>query len=181
MSTKTIIIILVALAMVGGGYYMSYARSNPDMIAVGEPYGENAQDGSSDTDGKKMAFDAFVKQGGSYKCTVNQSVQGVDSTGTVYMDGGKMSGTFATAVQGMNFETRFIARDGYSYSWSSAMPGQGFKTAVAAQAANTDASTSGTYSFNAEQIGDYDCDPWTADATVFAIPASVKFTEMKSR
>ncbi|MEJ0001840.1 MAG: hypothetical protein WDN09_01490 [bacterium] len=52
---------------------------------------------------------------------------------------------------------------------------------VSADAAtDTGAGASGTYSWNADQIGDYNCTAWTADAAKFALPASIKFQDMSS-
>ena len=126
---------------------------------------------------KKIAFSEFMKQTGSYKCDVSQSVQNVETKGTVYMNDGMVRGEFATVVAGQNIETTFIVRDGYSYTWTSAMKGVGYKVksvAVASESTTT-AKTSGTYSFNGEQIGDYDCKEWTPDGSLFTIPTSVKF------
>jgi hypothetical protein len=187
MSTKTIVIALAVIVVGGAVWWMSHDRrdipSDANVVVGEEQTGTDAgplmEDGSNDS-GKKMAFSSFVAQGGAYECTVNQSVQGVDSTGTVYVDGGKMSGMFSTSIQGMKIDNMFIAKDGYSYTWSSSLPGQGFKVAVATPTGtNASVSASGTYAWNADQIGDYDCKPWTADQSKFAIPASIKFTEMK--
>jgi hypothetical protein len=123
-----------------------------------------------------------MKGGGSYKCTVNQNVGGMDTKGTTYMKDGMVRGEYKTNVQGVSMESTLIVRDGYTYSWSSAMPNLGFKAKVVGDTApDTNAGTSGTYSFNAEQIGDYDCQPWTSDDTMFAIPATITFTEVKAQ
>jgi hypothetical protein len=98
----------------------------------------------------------------------------------VYISKGNISGDFKTSVSGMNMETFFIVKDGYSYTWSSMMPNIGYKVAVNQNSSvNTGASASGSYSFNAEQIGDYDCKPWTPSDSKFSIPSSIKFTEIK--
>lgn len=136
--------------------------------------------------GKKMSFDAFMKQGGSYVCTVNQDVGGMTSKGTVYINGTSgqnIRGEFTTSVQGMNIGTSLIVRDGFTYTWSSMMPTTGYKVAVSKSdvGANVNQGASGSYSWNAEQIGDYDCKPWTVDATKFDLPKTVKFTEVKQQ
>lgn len=140
------------------------------------------QPANSDTSaptGKRMAFSEFIKQGGSYKCTVRQDVGGVQTEGTTYMSGGMIRGEYSTKVQGMDVNSTMIVRDGYTYSWTSMMPNTGFKVKVAANATgDTSAPTSGSYSFNAEQIGDYNCEAWTADASKFTLPSGVTFQEM---
>jgi hypothetical protein len=128
------------------------------------------------TSSKKVAFSEFVKKGGSYKCTVNQSVGGVNTSGTTYINNSMIRGEYSSQVQGMNINTFFIARDGFTYTWNSMMPNSGFKAKIVAPTeGNSSAPMSASYSFNAETIGDYDCSPWAVDMSKFAIPASVTF------
>lgn len=181
MSNKVIAIVVGVVVVLGGAYYAMRGTSesvkDTNSIAVGEP---NPSAPAENTSGKKMSFDAFMKQGGSYICTVNQNVQGMESKGTVYINGGNVRGDFKTSVSGMNIDTMFLTKDGYSYTWSSMMAGKGFKVAVKATGGNTSTQTSGQYSFDASQIGEYDCQPWTVDQSKFAMPSGVVFTEVKN-
>lgn len=186
MSNKVIATMVGVVVVLGGVYFAmsgnnssgEMANENPNSIAVGEP---NPSAPAENTSGKKMSFDAFLKQGGSYVCTVNQSVEGIDSKGTVYIDKGNIRGDFNTSVAGMNVDTYFIVKDKYTYTWSNMMQGKGFKAPVSAEG-NGDSSTktSDQYSFNAEQIGDYDCQPWSVDSSKFALPSGITFTEIKN-
>lgn len=182
MNNKIIAGVLGVVVVLGGAYlFMGKNSANtetPNSIAVGEPNPANPTEQNS---GKKMSFGSFLKQGGSYVCTVNQSVEGIDSKGTVYVNGTNVRGTYNTTVAGMKVDSEFISTGGYTYTWSSMMQGKGFK-AKASDTVGGDSSTgtSGQYSFNAEQIGDYDCQPWSADASKFALPSGVVFTEVKN-
>ncbi len=173
-STIKIIAAIVIVAVVAGAGY-AIARKNKNPQPAGGVTVDQKQDVSA---GKKMAFADFVKEGGSYQCTVNQNVQNIETKGTVYISGERISGTFSTKTQGMNIDTNMIVRDGYTYTWSSMMQGMGVKikaTSPGAAGSNPGASASGTYSFNAEQIGDYDCKPWTANESVFTLPSGITF------
>jgi hypothetical protein len=131
--------------------------------------------------GKKMAFSEFAKHGGSYKCTVTQYLDAgmTQSTqGTVYLDGGKIRGEYATKVQGMNIDTSVIVRDGFAYTWTSMMP-NGYKIAVNQTAGDTGAAASGAYSWNDKMIGDYNCVTWAVDQSKFTLPSGVTFQEIK--
>lgn len=168
-SIKIIIGVLVLGAVGGGVYYYSTP-------AVKEVKSETAS--TPEVSGKKMAFADFIKNDtGSYKCTVHQSVANTESTGTVYVANKMISGQFTTMYNGQKIDTSFIMRDGYSYGWTSMMPTMGYKVKVDTdiQAANTNAAASGSYSFNAQQIGDYNCEIWAMDESKFAVPASVTF------
>ncbi|HRH26730.1 MAG TPA: hypothetical protein PLZ99_01050 [Parcubacteria group bacterium] len=185
MNNKIIAGVLGVVVVIGGAFFFmgnnesaSTGENPQNSIAVGEP---NPSTPTEENSGKKMSFDAFLKQGGSYVCTVNQSVEGIDSKGTVYIDKGNIRGDFNTSVAGMNVDTYFIVKDKYTYTWSSMMPGKGFKAPVSTGGSgDTSTGTSGQYSFNAEQIGDYDCKAWSVDASKFTLPSGVTFTEVKN-
>ena len=173
---------------------MTQTNDNPN----GPDYqpGRDTQNGAQgDTNGKKMSFDVFMKQGlqgSAYECTVHQTISNMDTTGKVWIDGTgiahddmftKVHGEFTTAIQGMNITSNFTVVDGYSYSWSSMMS-TGYKVKVpdsTGATSDTSAAAKGSYSWNASQIGDYDCQPWTATAAKFALPTNIKFTEMKTQ
>ena len=170
---KTLLTVLVAgVALVGGYFYLSGEKSE----MVQDTTSEEVTQQSS---GKKMAFAQFLKDGGAYKCTVNQYVGDTESKGTVYVNQGLIRGTFQTEVQGVKIDTDLLVRDGYTYTWTSAAP-MGFKAPVISGDVdvNQNAGTSGAYSWNAEQIGEYDCVAWNADTATFSVPTGIQFMEM---
>ncbi|MGB3921809.1 MAG: hypothetical protein WBL19_00805 [Minisyncoccia bacterium] len=171
--TKIQWIILGLIVVFVGGYF--FIKS--DDISSDDSNGSASEvEESSD---RKMSFGDFVRQGGSYKCDIEQAVDGTTTSGTAYIDGGKIKGEYVTQAEGLSITSYVIVRDGYAYSWTSFAPNMGFKAKVVENApADSTAPPSGEYSFNADDVGDYDCDAWAADASVFALPAGVKFTEI---
>lgn len=172
--TAKIIIGAIALVALGGGglYYMKQSVKE-----TSEPTVNNVT-----TSQKKMAFSQFSSQDkGDYKCTVSQYVQDIKSEGTVYLSSGMIRGEFTTQYNGQTIDSTFIVRDGYTYAWSSASKNMGFKV-KAKTSASTEVSAggnaSGTYSFDLDQIGDYNCDAWVADETKFIPPTTITFTTM---
>ncbi len=131
---------------------------------------------------KKMAFSEFVKKGESSKCEVKQYVGDMTSKGTVYIDGERIRGDFSTIIDGKTMTSSFILRDGNSYTWSSALPSMGFIVKVDNGVRGDEGeSMSATYNWNAEQIGDYNCEPWVADQSMFALPRGVTFSEVNPK
>ncbi len=172
---KIIIFSLLVVGLGVGGYLALKSSKN---LSVDDKLtqADNAKPMSS---GKKKAFSEFMKDSGSYKCTVNQYIANTETKGTVYLANGLLKASYGTKVQGMNIETSVIVRDGYSYSWSSFSPKSGFKAKIdTTSGGDTSAGTSGSYSFKAEQIGDYDCQAWQADPSFFELPTGVNFTEV---
>jgi len=124
--------------------------------------------------GKKMAFSEFMKQGGSYQCDVTQTVATMTTSGKVYIHDKLVSGKFSVSVAGQTVETNMIMRDGFSYTWTNLGKNTGIKTKVDAPA--TGGTAPSTMTWTGAQIGDYNCEPWTADDTKFEIPTTITFT-----
>jgi hypothetical protein len=164
---------VTALVIAGGLYAYRGGLTAENREATTTP----SQTASS-PQGKKMAFYQFAQQGGSYACTVHQLVNNMETTGTVYMNQGMIRGEWNTDYQGKAVDTHFIVRDNTTYVWSSLMKGTGYRLANDA-AVNVEGSgaASGTITPNAymQEIGDYDCEPWKADMTMFDLPAGINF------
>jgi hypothetical protein len=169
--TKIIIGLLIGVVVVGGGFFALKSMPSGAGVVVA-PIEKKLE--------KKIAFSEFIKKGGSYKCTVQQGVGGVDTKGTTYINDGMVRGEYKSQMQGMSMDSVVIVRDGYTYSWSSMLPNRGFKTKMVESTTTVaDPSMAGSYSFNAEQIGEYNCDTWVLDSTLFDLPSSTVFTEIK--
>jgi hypothetical protein len=174
--SKTWIWVLVAIVVIVGGFWAVFGAKNMDQTS------EVSDNTTSVPEEKKMAFSDFIKQGGAYKCSVAQNVGGISTNGITYIDSGRVRGEYTATVQGTKVDSTMILRDGYTYSWSSMMPGQGFKTKVATSATgNTSAPSSGAYSFNADAIGDYNCEAWSVDESKFTVPTNITFKTVSSQ
>lgn len=189
-----IVLGVLSLIVVGGIFYgvtstvekdtasqeVVIATSTVQETEVATTTASSTMSGSASTttdkpSGKKMAFSEFMKQGGSHKCTVTQTVASMTTNGTVYIDGSKISASFAVSVAGQSINTSMIVRDGYTYTWTSNDPTKGFKTKVVATTGDNSAGPKGTYTWDGSQIGEYSCDPWTAEASMFELPKTVTF------
>lgn len=183
--TKIIGGILAAIVVVGGGYSIfNNQKTAPTEQSSGVASTSTASANGSTTamaevktsSGKKIPFSEFIKQTGSYKCTVHQDVSGSNIVGTVYIDGGMVSGEYNAKVQNFSITAHVIVRDGFSYMWTSMAPTMGYKSKVTASAStNTSAPSAGSYAFNAEQIGDYSCEATPSNPALFTVPTSITF------
>lgn len=173
--SKTIVTLVILGVLVIGGYFIFKAKSAQDDGQIVNT--ETSEGQKTETSGKKMAFSEFVKQGGSYKCEVKQNVSDMENNGTVYVSGSNVRGEFSTIAEGRTMETSFISKDGWMYNWSSALPNMGFKAKIVTSAPPTSTDTSGNYSWNANQIGDYNCEAWASDQSKFTVPTNITFKE----
>lgn len=131
---------------------------------------------------KKVSFTEFLNKGGSYKCAVTQTISTMVSNGTVYIHDALVRAEFATTMAGQSISTTMVARDGYTYTWTNMSKGKGYKTKIAANGSETsDASgkPSSTYSWNGSQIGEYSCESWKADDSLFELPKDIVFSEQR--
>lgn len=164
---NTIITIVIVIILFTAGMF---ALKRGEQVANQPATGGN-------TSGKKMAFVDLFHQGGTYKCSVTQIVNNATATGTTYMNSGKLRGDFVSDYQGQKVNVSFIIDEAYTYLWNSVMT-NGFKLRndTTTQGSSTQVTASpNTY---LESIGDYDCQPWNYDASVFTLPKGVTFQEV---
>ena len=109
-------------------------------------------------------------------CAFTHSTDVSESSGTVYVAGGKIRGDFKGVAKpvNQNFEAYMIVRDETVYTWSPLLS-QGFKTSVAETEVNKEDSQNGI-SFN--QKLDYSCLPWKADNSLFELPSGITFVDV---
>jgi len=173
MNTNIAIGIVVAVVVLGGGYYVMTQGSMPTTEGVQgnlneAPIGTEAEAGKFNG-----SFSELATRGGSWKCTVDTSTAESISSGVTYVSGGSMRADFTTSVQGFgNVESHVLVSGQDVYTWSSMMP-QGIKTTLSAQATGGTA-TSGQ-GMDANTDYSYDCQPWTADTALFVVPTNITF------
>lgn len=173
---KYLIVGIVVIAGGTGVWFLSSGekKSTNDNLTQNEQVSMNqVQEPAEDS------FANFIAKGGAHVCTVEQQVAGMVTSGKVYIGNGKIKGLFSSVVSGMPIDTSVIVRDGVTYTWTS-MSSFGFKASSLATSSAVDAnttSTSGTYAWNAQDIGSYNCTPWTMDESVFTVPSNIEFLE----
>ncbi|MBY0110688.1 hypothetical protein K2Y00_01650 [Patescibacteria group bacterium] len=175
MEPKTLIGILVAVVVVGGGVW--YFSSHNAAVA---PTEEGATGTTEEkAEGSATLADLMMRTG-SFRCDVEMKAEATngasESAGTVYISEGKMRGDFATKVSGMTINSYMISREGYVYTWSDMMP-QGMKMKVATDG-STETTTQGA--MDASAAVDYHCAPWSVDGSKFIVPSTVTFTELSA-
>lgn len=159
--------VLIALGVVVLGV-VSYVAIKPN-------------DASVKNDTQENSFLDFVNSKESFECTVTQNVQGISSNGTVFISEGKIRGEFQTETQGMKINSSMVVKDGYTYSWTSMMPSVVYKAKVASgEISQQNTQMSGSYSFDARQIGSYDCKETSVNDSRFELPQGVSLVDISS-
>ncbi len=168
--------VVVAVVVVGGGYYvLNQPAAAPVTLGQGQEATTTTE--TSAQSGKFTGSIAeLVGRGGSWKCSVDSTTAEAVSSGVTYVSGGKVRADFTTSVPSYGSVETHLISDGVDvYTWSSMMP-QGIKTKMTAQGSGS-GSTSGQGMSTDTQYS-YDCQPWTADASLFVVPANITFRAM---
>jgi hypothetical protein len=176
MNTNTIIGVVAAVVVLGGGYYV-LNRPAVAPVTLGQEQPATTTSETVAAPGKfSGSLAELATRGGSWKCSVDSTTAQAVSTGVTYASGGKVRADFTTSVPSYgSVETHLIADGVDVYTWSPMMP-QGIKTKMTAQGSGT-GPTSGQ-GVNTDTEYSYDCQPWTADATLFVVPTNVTFRAM---
>jgi uncharacterized protein YxeA len=182
----TIIVVVIVLIVLGGGlFYLLGHHSNPSQSqsqqSTAMPQSQTQQMSTQ----KKSLFD-FFSMTGSQKCTFSNSTN--NSSGTVYIGGGKMRGDFQSSDNGTTNSSHMVNDGTYVYFWSDGKT-TGYKLSLAAmkeeQAKATmtpgsNPTAQSSQAVNMKQQSNYSCGPWSADASMFTVPTNITFTDYSS-
>lgn len=168
-----LIYVVVAVVVVGGGYWVVTHQGS----GAGAPT-DGAPATQAPTGSAVSSFADIIKVGADVQCDVSVAQQGGTVHGTVYVSGkgANVRGDFSMTMQGREMHSSMIKTGGYVYVWSDMMP-QGFKAVATESDDPIAAMNSGTVPAGTN----YDCHPWVADMSKFVVPANITFAAMPGR
>jgi hypothetical protein len=177
-----IVVAIVAVLLAGGGtvYVKSRGNSVKTDAKVNNGVDTSAAvkaDGKADAVATgKVSLRALIAKGQSISCTFNQTLDGVASSGTVYVANGKMRGDFVSKPSNTAAVNSHVIVDGQTmFAWSDGVS-QGVKVTLDAQKQGQ-ANGSGP---DLEKEIDYKCSPWSADTAKFATPSTITFIDLSA-
>ncbi len=107
-------------------------------------------------------------------CAISTLGSPLARTGTVYLSEGNLRGDFATTIDGRTLESSMLETGGYLYAWM-AIGTHGVRLLAASTASGSAVVSYG--GINPTQELSYSCNLWKADASRFAPPANIAFTD----
>ena len=181
---KIIAGLFAAVAVGTGGWFMMHHPSTPKADRTNTEVVATSTTPSTESFSAKSSLKDIVARGGSWQCTYQINVAGVNSTGTVYVAGGKVRSDFSSKVPQVNMtiDSHMVSDGAYAYTWTSAMP-QGYKVALDAKAKTAmggSAPASAHQDFDYNGALDYNCVAWPTDESKFVVPTNITFTTVKS-
>lgn len=156
--------IVVLILGIGGYFFLNKTNegkdsTNTNQIAVGEP--------SSSKSLKELANMS------AQTCSLKSD--GVD--GVIYVDSGKVRGDFSSSVNNMSIKSHMIIDGKVGYMWTDNQ-NQGFKISLDEATSSNTSVDSKNNNIDINQKMDYKCSKWAIDSSVFALPTTIKFSNM---
>lgn len=175
MNIKMIIIGLVVLVAVGGGAFVVTSNKNDDKASTAESSGQSTKTPKS--------INELLSQNKNIKCTFNTTDEnGNKSSGTSYIAGQRMRGSFSIQTTGQAEQKTNVLRDDSSqYVWNEGSK-TGFKTSNSSVAASSESQdTQSQQSVDQDKEYDFDCSDWSVDESMFKAPNDVEFTDFSAQ
>lgn len=123
-----------------------------------------------------MTLKGLLALGSSQKCTFTDATSlTASSEGTVYVAQGQLRGDFTSVVSGKAIGSHMIILGNTSYVWTDATK-EGVKMALATT--ENQQGPGPNQGFDPNKKVNYSCSNWTTNASVFALPAGITFSDM---
>lgn len=166
MNTKMIVGIVGVIILIGGIAYFAMGKG-----------GTESADTSSAQQATPSSMKELMASGVSQRCTFNDAPAGSATQGTVYIGGGKVRTDFTSQSSSGSVSGHMIADGTTIYTWMDNMS-TGFKMSMSA----TQSSSSGSsqQGIDVNKKVDYNCSPWSVDASLFVVPTSITFSDMSA-
>jgi hypothetical protein len=167
MNNKLLLYGIGAVVIIGViiGFFAMQKPGNPDTD-------KQAATNTDNKAGQKMSMKALLGAGKTQKCAFTNTADSSNTSGTMYIDSGKMRSDFTSTVDGKTIQSHMIVMDNTSYVWSDAMP-QGIKMTFD-DIQKPDAASK---SIDINQEVDFSCQDWTPDAGTISLPTGITFTD----
>ena len=181
---KTILIILAAFLVVGGGAIFIIKGAGTQRVE-----GESTRVSKRQTNtGAAMSLKDILAMTTPTTCDVSSVNEKSASTGTVYVSGGMMRTDFTSIAKegplaGKRMVAHMIIDADLSYMWGDGEMKFGIKMPrrdvldVAPQSGNTPSNQAAA---DINEKSDYTCTPWKPDATQFIPPTSITFNDISA-
>jgi hypothetical protein len=167
-----IAIAIVAIVIIAGGAFL-FTRNKADDSSTVDSNTEVTAEADSEASIETGSIESLLAAGKSQICTFSSNEQDAETSGIVYVSGGKMRGDFAIDAKGTMTFSHMIYDGTMSYVWSDGS-NAGFKMALDADAQSSTSSRG----IDPKKNYEYRCEKWSADNSKFELPTGIKFSEI---
>lgn len=161
------------VVVAGGAWFVLNLQSPEETPSMAQESPETSDMPSNEAQDFKGSMQELMARGGSWRCDVTATIQGITSSGTTYVADGMVRADFTSSVPQIgNIESHMIMRGNTAYTWSSMM-NQGFKFPI--RGGEVEPEVSAEMAAQVNQEYDYRCVAWPTDESVFALPTDITF------
>ena len=188
LTTKTILIALGAVLVIGGGAAVAMNKDSSSVMMQDTPVKTEVTTDATAQVSSGMSMKDLLASVASTKCTVSTSNDKINSSGVVYVSGGKMRSDFTSVTKegplaGKSMLAHMIVDTDMSYMWGEGEMKVGIKIArkdildVTPENGETPANQA---AMDMNEKSDFKCEKWTLDAAEFVPPTSITFNDMSA-
>lgn len=174
MNNKIAIAVVAIIVIAGGAFLLT--RNKAKSPSTVDSNTEATADAESEASIESGSIESLIAAGRSQMCTFSSKEQDTQTSGTMYVSGGKMRGDFETDTGSGNKTVSHMMYDGTtSYVWSDGS-NMGFKMALD----TSDQTSAPTQGVDPKKNYEYHCEKWSTDNSKFELPSNVEFTSAPS-
>lgn len=108
-------------------------------------------------------------------CTFNSTQSDAQSSGTVFVANGMLRGDFVSTINNQTVNSHLIVKDNTSYVWTDQLQ-EGVKVSMH----QLDNKNPEDQPINLDEKMKYDCQTWTQEEKVFALPEGIEFQDFST-
>lgn len=172
------VVVLLLLSLVAGGYFLFQPQpGSKTSDAISATVSPTPITGAVNTAPQSGTFKSFLSFTFPQKCTFSAAEGQEATSGTVYLNNGKMRADFVAKIADETTSSHMLVDKSVSYIWMDGQT-QGVKIAFDAQA-QTINPQQGTV--NPDAGINYICEPWVVDDAFLKTPEKMKFIDLSSQ
>lgn len=172
------IIAVVVVIVVGVGAYLVVGRDSSETPeTVDTNMQTDMQRAPDEVMEETTSLSDMISEGQNQLCTFTDSDTG--GVGTVFIGDGNVRGDFQSDIDDVATVAHLVVLNSEdAYVWMEGQT-QGYKASMS-ELADLSSAAGGDNSLDVNKAVDYECYPWTPDATQFALPDTVDFQDMSA-
>jgi hypothetical protein len=187
------LLIAIAVLVLGGAAWFLLAPPTADAPTTADVTNESSEtaapvaamdEQSEPALSGSASFVELMRRGEDYHCTFRSEADGMVSTGEFYTDGERYRVMADTTYDGGQAASNMLTDGTTTYVWSDTPDGtvalmMPNEDTVAAPATPEGYGADDTM-INPNEAVEYECERWSVDEAIFAVPADIEFMDMQA-
>lgn len=172
--------IIIVLLIVGFGVYrvnVNNASKGNQTVSQGSAGESTKYDIATQESNAPSSLRELLSSGQSQRCTFSSTADDTVTDGTIFAASGKMRGDISTTTSEKTIMSHMIFSNNDLYVW---MDGESNGMKMTFDPNKIQDEEAKQQTVDLDETVDYQCSGWVGDPTLFEVPSSVTFTDLKS-